>query len=106
MCQSRSIREIVVVLWQGRGFPFTCRQAKEVMKGMQEMDEYNLEMRQLRGADPVLSAELEDLLKKFVADAYDIGVPRSRSRLAIDIQQYVRQENIEVPFVDQKPGEC
>ena len=69
------------------------------------MDMYHLEMRALRGNEPAISDELEQLLKSFVADCFDIGVPCSKSRLALDIQEYVRQEKIDVPFVNEKPGE-
>ena len=80
------------------------RHAREVMSEMAEQDNYHLEMVSPRGSQECLPTEVEELLKNFVADAYDIGVPRSRSQLVVDIQEYVRQEKIQVSFMNDKPG--
>ena len=53
---------------------------------------------------PSLPVNLEVELKQFLSDAKHIGVPRSKTRCAEDIQVYVTQENIEVPFTNNKPG--
>ena len=49
------------------------------------------------GRDPSLPPEIETLVKMFIEHCEHIGVPHSRGRCAIDIQQMVIQERIPVP---------
>ena len=84
---------------------YTFRDARGVMNKMEMADNYWLEMRAPKGQEPVFDSELIQLMKQFITDAEDIGVPRSRSRMAVDIQEYVRQEKIPVPFNKQRPGD-
>ena len=74
------------------------------MAHMEPSDKYALEINPARGEWPSLSTELENMLKHFVVDAQKIGVPRSKSKIAVDIQEYVRLEKLEVPFRNGKPG--
>ena len=53
-----------------------------------------------------LSKEVEDKLKQFVDDAQKMGIPRTKGRLADDIQTYVNMENIKVAFPNNRPGRC
>ena len=53
---------------------------------------------------PYLSAEIEGNIKQFLNEAEDIGIPRMKRKCAEDIQAYVTQANISVPYVDNKPG--
>ena len=62
------------------------------------------EMKDYMGPDRGLCRDDEERLKSFIEDAHAIGVPRSRSRCASDIQEYVLQANLEVPFKKDKPG--
>ena len=57
-----------------------------------------------RGASTTLSASIEESLKEFVQAAHSIGIPRTKSRLATDIQKYVTQQGMQVPFTNNRPG--
>ena len=62
------------------------------------------EMKDYMGPDRGLCRDDEETLKSFIEDAAAIGVPRTKARCATDIQEYVRQMNLDVPFKDDKPG--
>ena len=62
-------------------------------------------VREKFGREPALQPEIEKLLKLFIEHCTHIGVPRSRGKCALDIQQMVIQERIPVrTFVYNKPG--
>ena len=74
---------------------------------MQEDGKYGdiTTVREKFGREPSLPAEIEKLLKLFIEHCTHIGVPRSRGRCALDIQEMVIQERIPVrSFVYNKPG--
>ena len=55
--------------------------------------------------EPSLPREIEALLKMFLEHCTHIGIPRSRGKCALDIQEMVIQERIPVrSFVYNKPG--
>ena len=57
------------------------------------------------GRAPALPSEIEKMLKGFLEHCHHIGVPRSKGKCALDIQQMVIQEHIPVPqFVYHKPA--
>ena len=62
------------------------------------------EMKDYYGPDRGLCQEDEIMLKTFIEDAELIGIPRSRARCAVDIQEYVREKQLVVPFTNDKPG--
>ena len=62
------------------------------------------EMKDYMGPDRGLCRDEEDNLKAFLEDVRAIGVPRTKGRCAVDIQEYVRQQNLWVPFKNDKPG--
>ena len=51
-----------------------------------------------------LPKKIENSLKEFIHDAHNMGIPRTKARCAEDIQQYVIQNNIQVPYTNGKPG--
>ena len=52
-----------------------------------------------------LDLELEDKIRRFLKDCFDIGVPRSQGRARKDIQVFLQTHNIPSPkFKNQRPG--
>ena len=52
-----------------------------------------------------LQPQLEQEIRLFIEDCYHIGIPRCKGKLAVDIQEYLIRNQINVKsFVDQKPG--
>ena len=81
-----------------------CSAARHTMAEMDPCENYCIEMNPARGEWPSIPVEVERLLKEFVVDAMEIGVPCSKSKLAVDIQEYVRREKLVVAFTNEKPG--
>ena len=62
-------------------------------------------MRDQKGPPTSLTTELECKIRLFIQHCYDMGIPRCKGKLAVDIQQYLRKHNIHVEnFEDDKPG--
>ena len=60
-----------------------------------------------RGPATSLDPELEKKIRVFIEDCYHMGLPCCKGKLALDIQEYLKRNNIEVnSFVNQKPGKC
>ena len=59
-----------------------------------------------KGPATCLPREFEQTIRLFIEDCYHMGIPRSKGRLALDIQEYLLRNNMEVVpnFVNQKPG--
>ena len=58
-----------------------------------------------KGPASALSPELENEIYCFIEDSYHMLIPRSKGRLAVDIQQFLYRIGLGVPsFVDRKPG--
>ena len=59
-----------------------------------------------KGPATSLTREFEQTIRLFIEDCYHMGIPRCKGKLAVDIQQYLIRNNMElVPnFVNQKPG--
>ena len=83
---------------------FTSRWGREALATLMPDEPQVFEMRDYFGPDRGLCREDEETLKEFLEDSGEIGVPRTKGRCATDIQEYIRQENLFVPFKDHKPG--
>ena len=58
-----------------------------------------------KGPATSLSSDIETKIRIFIEECYDMGIPRSKGKLALDIQQYLKKHNIDVPrFQDHRPG--
>ena len=52
-----------------------------------------------------LSPEMESAIRCFIEDTYHMGLPRCKGRLALDIQEYLNRNDMDIKsFVDRKPG--
>ena len=80
------------------------RRGKEALKKLLPDEPKVFHMKDYSGPDRGLCHEDEVSFKAFVEDATEIGIPRCRARCALDIQQFVREQQLEVPFVNDKPG--
>ena len=80
------------------------RRGRDALAELMPNEPQVFEMRDYFGPDRGLCRDDEDNLKAFLEDVRDIGVPRTRSRCAVDIQEYVHEQNLIMPFKNDKPG--
>ena len=58
-----------------------------------------------KGPETSLDRQLKQLIRIFIEDCFYMGIPWCKGRLAIDIQEYLKRNDIHVAnFIDEKPG--
>ena len=85
---------------------FVSRRGRDTLSKLTPEEPQVFEMKDYMGPERGLCRDNEDNIKYFLEDARAIGVPRTRGRCAVDIQEYIRQQNMWVPFKNDKPGIC
>ena len=66
---------------------------------------YEINIPLSHGPLPVLPPEFEDRLVRYITGCADVGLHRTRSRVALDIQTYIRRNRLAITaFTDEKPG--
>ena len=58
-----------------------------------------------KGPATSLSPDMENTIRCFIEDTYHMALPRCKGRLALDIQEYLNRNELDIKsFVDRKPG--
>ena len=58
-----------------------------------------------KGPATSLDPELEQKIRLFIEECYNMGMPRCKGKLSLDIQEYLKRNDIDVSnFEDQIPG--
>ena len=80
------------------------RQVRESI-GQDASGHFNLTLNKKTGPDTVLPREVELELAEYIKYRHSIHSPVSKSKVAVDLQKYIRQEKLIVKFMtEDKPG--